>query len=249
MKRALVLVAIVAIAGVVIADQLPAEKQQELSAAGVSNWQAGQNRGQGAVVGTLNNTKVVGVPEDTGTMTYDDGMVSALPTVFGQIYGNRFSQGVGGVSLATVTLNSFMFYFLEDSTPDTGLFFQAADPLNATSIVARASINISGFANSGPSFTSPALNTVPQSALGTTGVFSNTFFLGAWCLNSATTFPVTNEVIVLATNGPRQQGYTANSGGASVAVPFAMQPFNAILRANVTSPNAVPVELMAASAE
>ena len=247
MKKLIVFAAIVALAGAVIADQPNAEKQQELNAAGISNWQAGQDRGQGPVTATLGNSTVVGIPEDTGTMTYDDGLATALPTVFGQIYGNKFSQGVGGVPLSTVTLNSFMFYFLEDSLADTGLTFHVSDPLNPTSISARVSQNITGLANSGPAFTSPVLNTIPQVALGTTGVFSNTFFLGAWCLNINTTPPVDNEAIVLATNGPRQQGYTANSGVG--AVPFAMQPFNAILRANVTSPAAVPVELMAISAE
>lgn len=247
MKNTLVILTIVAVAGIVIADQIPAEKQQELSAAGIANWQAGQNQGQGPVMANLNNTTVVGVPEDTQTMTYDDGVASALPTIFGAVYGNKFSLGVGGVALSTITLNSFSFYYLEDSPTDTGLFVQPADPLNAASINARASVNVSGLVISGPSFTTPVLNVVPQSALGTTGVFSNTFFLGGWCLNANTAFPVDNEAIVLATNGPRQQGYTAVSGVGAVA--FAMQPFNAILRANVTSPNAVPVELMAFETE
>jgi hypothetical protein len=96
--------------------------------------------------------------------------------------------------------------------------------------------------NSGPNFSAPALNVIDQSMLATTGMFNDTFFLGAWCLNSATMFPINNETIGLSTNGPRQQGYTAVSGTGPVA--FVAQPFNAILRANVTSPNTVPVELM-----
>ena len=244
MKKLLVLSAIILMAGVVIAD-MPVQKQQELDAAGITDWQG--NRGQSPVLSTLQNTTSVPMPDDTATMTYDDGMVTSLPTVFGLIYGNKFSQGVGGVPLSTITLNSFSFYFLEDSPTDTSLFFQPADPLNATSITARASVNVSPLVNSGQSFTSPVLNVMPQTLLGTTGVFSNTFFLGGWCLNAVTTFPVDNETLVLANNGPRQQGYTASSGTGPQ--PFAMQPFNAILRANVTSPNAVPVELMAVSAE
>jgi hypothetical protein len=227
---------------------MPAQKQQELSAAGITDWQAGQNRGQGPAIATLGNAAGVPMPDDTATMVYDDGMVTALPSVFGQIYGNKFSQGVGGVPLSTITLNSFSFYFLEDSPTDTGLFFQPGHPVGPTSFFARASTNVGGLINSGSSFTTPVLNVVPQTALGTTGVFSNTFFLGGWCLNGVTTFPVDNETLVLATNGPRLQGYTASSA-ASATIAYFAQPFNAILRANVTSPNAVPVELMAVSAE
>jgi hypothetical protein len=175
-------------------------------------------------------------------MQYDDGNLTALPTIFGQVYGNRFKDGVGGVPLGTLTLNSFSFFFMEDSLTDTSLFFQPADPLNSVSVSARASVNVTGLQNSGPSFSNPILNVVSQPALGTTGVFNNTMFLGAWCLNSATVLPVSNEVIGLATNGPRQEGYTALSGTGPVV--FAQQPFNAILRANVTSAQAVPVELM-----
>jgi hypothetical protein len=112
----------------------------------------------------------------------------------------------------------------------------------------RASVNISGLINAGPSFSNlTTINVVPQTALGTTGMFSNTFFLGAWCLNANTTGPVTNEAIGLATNtfGGGFRGYTANSV-TSLVGPVAMAPgsFQAVLRANVTSPNAVPVELM-----
>ena len=228
--------------------QLPAEKQAELRAAGITDWTPGQNRAAGAKFSTLANPRPApaGPVRDTATMQYDDGSLSALPTSFGLIFGNRFSLGVSSVALSTITLNSFSFYFMEDSLPDTGLFFQPADPLNATSISARASVNIGGLANSGPSFSSPVLNTINQTALATAGVFSNTFFLGAWCLNSATTFPVDNETIGLSTNdapGARAfAGYTASSGTGPVA--FAAGAFNAILRANVTSPNTVPVELM-----
>jgi hypothetical protein len=232
-----------------LAAALPAAKQQELAAAGRNSWTPGQGRGQGPVMATVGSghTAPAGAvaPEDTQTMQYDDGALTALPTVFGQVYGNRFSQGIGGVPLGALTLNSFSFYFMEDSAVDTGLFFQAADPLNATSISARASINIVGLMNSGPSFSAPVLNVVAQAGLGTTGMFNDTFFLGAWCLNSATMFPINNEVIGLATNvrGEGNRGYTAVSGVGAVA--FAAQPgFNAILRANVTSQALVPVELM-----
>jgi hypothetical protein len=222
-------------------------KAKELEAKGLSQWRAGQGRVKGKAAFARVPAKPAGarksrVPEDTATMQYDDGNLTALPTVFGAVYGNRFSQGVGGVQLDAITLNSFSFHFMEDSATDTGLFIQAADPINATSINARTSTDIVGLMNSGPNFSNPVLNVIDQSLLGTSGMFNDTFFLGAWCLNSALTFPVNNETIGLATNGPRQQGYTASSGVGSVA--FAAQPFNAILRANVTSPNAVPVELM-----
>lgn len=229
-----------------LAAVLPAAKQQELTAAGRTSWTPGQGRGQGPIMATVGTGVAApggGVaPEDTQTMQYDDGSLTALPTVFGAIYGNRFSQGVGGVPLGALTLNSYSFYFMEDSLPDTGAFVQPADPLNTMSISARASVNITGLMNSGPNFSAPVLNVIPQAGLGTSGMFNDTFFLGAWCLNSATMFPVNNEVIGLATNGPRQQGYTAVSGTGAVA--FAAQPFNAIVRANVTSAALVPVELM-----
>lgn len=227
-------------------DNMPAAKRAELQARGLTEWTPGSGKVEGApvfsVVGAKSAPGGQRAPEDTATMQYDDGNLTALPSVFGQVYGNRFSQGVGGVALDAITLNSFSFYFMEDSLPDTGLFFQAADPLDAGNISSRVSVNVSGLSNSGASFSAPVLNVVPGAALGTSNMFNNTFFLGGWSLNSATAFPVNNEAIGLSTNGPRQQGYTAVSGTGAVA--FAAQPFNAIIRANVTSPNAVPVELM-----
>lgn len=222
--------------------QLPAEKQAELNAAGITNWTPGQNSGGG--FGVLPNPKAGdNTLRNTSTMKYDNGVVNALPTAFGQIFGNRFDQGVGGIALGAITLNSFSFYFLEASAADTGLFIQAADPLNPTSISGRVSINITGLVNSGPSFSTPQINIVNQSALGTTGMFSNTFYLGAWCLNANATLPVDNETIALDTNNTSNfKGFTATSGTGSQS--FSMGGFNAILRANVSSAAQVPVELM-----
>lgn len=249
MKSVIVVVTVFMIASLAMAE-LPAEKQRELNAAGITDWQAGQNRGQTAfseLAEPIQAPQIQG--RDTATMQYDDGTISALPTVFGQVYGNKFTQGVGGVPLSTITLNSFSFYFAEDSIADTGLFLNPASPgATAAVINQRASVNISGLVNNGSAFSNlTTINVVPQSALGTTGQFNNTFYLGAWCLNANTTVPVDNETLGLSTNGPRLQGYTASSGTGTVAM--AAQPFNAVLRANVTSPNAVPVELMAFEAE
>ncbi|MEM6456153.1 MAG: hypothetical protein AAF772_13740 [Acidobacteriota bacterium] len=225
--------------------QLPAEKQAELQAAGITSWTPGQTKGSAPVFATLDNPLAAPAgtpPADTATMQYDDGMISVLPTLFGQIYGNRFSLGVGGVSLDTITLNSFSFFFLEDDLADTGLTFQISNPLNATSISALGSTNITGLANSGQSFSAPVLNTVPGTAIAAQN-FNDTFFLGAWCLNANTAFPVDNEMLGLTNGGSQTRGYTADSAGSG-PTPFAAQPFSAVLRANVTSPNAVPVELM-----
>ena len=246
-KIVAIAIAVGFVAGIAVA-QLPAEKLQELSAAGITNWTPGTNEG---VIAKIPSVPAPSNPAgDTQTMQYDDGNITALPVGFGQIWGNRFQLGVGGVNLSTMTLNSFSFYFF-DTVADTGMFFQPADPLNATSISARATVNITGLTNSGPSFTTPVLNVVPQSALGTGGTFSNTFYLGGWTLNANTTFPVDNEAIGLATNttgiGSGYRGYTADSGTG--AQPFAAGSFQAILRANVTSPNPVPVELMAFDVE
>lgn len=227
-------------------SEFPEAKRIELQARGLSEWTPGSGKVEGQPVFSNVDGKAAPAgdraPEDTQTMQYDDGNLTSLPTTFGQVYGNRFSLGVGGVQLDTLTLNSFSFYFMEDSLPDTGLFFQVGAPLDSMQINAAASTNVTGLMNSGPSFSAPALNVIPGSALGGNTMHNDTFFLGAWSLNSATMFPINNEVIGLSTNGPRQQGYTAVSGTGPVA--FAAQPFNAIIRANVTSPNAVPVELM-----
>lgn len=240
-------VACAVVAAVAFAD-LPAAKQQELSRAGITHWTPGQNRGQGPAMATL-PTPAAAPPgnRDTQTMVYDNGTLTALPIAFGQVFGNKFNQGIMGVSLNAATLNSFSFYFMEDSAPDTGLFFQPSDPLNTMSISARTSVNIAGLMNSGANFSAPVLNVIMQASLGTTGMFNDTFYLGGWCLNSATMFPVNNETIGLSTNGPRQKGYTAVSGSGAVA--FTAQPFNAILRARVTSASLVPVELMSFSAD
>ncbi len=255
MKKVALFAALVALVAVSVNAQLPAAKQQELNARGISNWTPGQTRGQGPAMANLPSTLAAPLntrtPANTATMQYDNGALTALPIIFGAIYGNKFDKGLMGVSLGTVTLNSFSFYFMEDSLPDTGLFFQAADPLGAGSISARASTNITGLMNSGQSFSMPVLNVLPQASLGTTGMFNDTFYLGAWCLNSALTFPINNEVIGLSTQdfngGARRKGYTASSGTGPVG--FAAQPFNAIIRANVTSAAAVPVELMAFDAD
>ncbi len=249
MKRTVIGIAALLVASLAMAE-LPAKKQQELTAAGISDRQAGQNQGQ-PTHSTL--AKSIQAPQrpsrDTATMTYDDGTISALPTVFGKIYGNKFSQGVGGAALGTVTLNSFSFYFAENAASNTGLFFQPADPGGAASINPRESINISGLVNAGASFSNlTTINLINQSALGTTGVFNDTFYLGAWCLNVNTTVPVGDKAIGLSTNGPRRQGYTADVG-ATGTVAMAAQPWNAVLRANVTSTVTVPVELMAFGAE
>lgn len=235
------------VASLAVAQHANPIKRQELQNKGIATWAPGQGQAAGGAV-LANVPPRAGVsPEDTATMQYDDGSLTALPTVFGAIYGNQFSLGVAGVPLGALTLNSFSFYFMEDSLPDTGLFFQPADPLNTMSISARASVNVTGLMNSGANFSAPVINIIDQSALATTGMFTDTFFLGAWCLNSATMFPINNEVIGLATNGPRQQGYTAVSGTGAQA--FSAQAFNAILRANVTSAATVPVELMSFSVD
>jgi hypothetical protein len=224
-------------------------KQQELTEAGIQNWTPGQNRGQSAKFSTVTPRTGGTVQEDTATMVYDNGTLTALPIGFGLIFGNEFSEGVSGVALATITLNSFSFYFMEDSTADTGLFFQVSDPLGAGSISALASVDVAGLANSGPSFSSPTLNVRAATALGATNMFFDTFYLGGWCLNSATTFPVDNETLGLNTtfNTGNQKGFTASSGTGPVA--FGSGAFNAMLRANVTSPVTVPVELMSFGVE
>lgn len=248
MKKLLIALAACLVAAAVVSADLPAAKQQELTRAGITNWTPGQNRGQGPVMATLPAGSAAPiVNRDTQTMTYDNGTLTALPTIFGQVYGNKFHQGIMGVELNTATLNSFSFYFMEDSIPDTGLFLQPADPLNTMSISARASVNVAGLMNSGANFSAPVLNVIMQASLGTTGMFTDTFYLGGWCLNSNTMFPINNETLGLSTNGPRQKGYTAVSGTGAVL--FTAQPFNAIIRANVTSQALVPVELMSFSAD
>ncbi len=236
--------ALLLIAGITLA--LPPAKQAELQAAGVSNWTPGQHRGSGPVFKRLANPRTVNstTGTTTGTCQYDDGTLSALPIIFGQVYGNKFNQGIGGVDLDTLTLNSFFFFFMEDSVPDTGMFFQPAAALNTMSINAIASTNITGLMNSGANFSAPVLNMVDASLLGSTmaTMFVDTFYLGAWCLNTATMFPINNEVIGLATNAPNK-GYTAVSGTGPVL--FSNQPFNAMIRANITAQGPVPVELMA----
>lgn len=253
MRRSLIVfVALMLVAGLAVAQHPNATKAAELQAGGYDAWTAGQNRGDGQVFSTLNNA--IALPngtstEDTATMQYDSGAISALPTVFGQIYGNRFNLGVGGVELDTITLNSFSLYFAEDSVADTGLFFQPADPgATANQLMPRASLDIAGLVNAGSSFSMlTTINVIPQSALGTTGMFDDTLFIGAWCLNANTTVPVDNESIGLDVGG-QQKGYTASSG-ASGTITLTPGAFNAVLRANVTSPNAVPVELMAFETE
>lgn len=252
LARTCLVFALISVVALPIISQLPQEKVNELNRLGITDWTPGQDPSGGERFSNLANpiTLPAAAPRGaTATLQYDDGVISALPVGFGTIFGNRFSLGTGGLPLNTVTLNSFSFYFAEDSTADTGLFFQPADPLNATSIIARASINIGGLVNAGPSFSNLAtINVLAQTALGTTGVFNDTFFLGAWCLNTNATVPVDNEAIGLATNAPFR-GYTAVSGGAAASVAFAQQSFNAVLRANVTSPTAVPVELMSFAAD
>ena len=252
MRKAFVVIAAVLLVASTAYAQLPAEKTNELGAAGITDWNPGQNQGNGGpVFATLENgINLPDGPEDTATCQYDGGAINALPTVFGAIYGNRFSQGVGGVALGAITLNSFSLYFAEDSVADTGLFYQPASPgATANLINARASLNVNGLVNAGSSFSMlTTINVVPQSALGTTGMFSNTFYLGAWCLNANTSVPVDNEAIGLDTNANFNRGYTAVSGVGSVAVANS-QGFNAVLRANITSAVTVPVELMAFDVE
>lgn len=222
---------------------LPPQKVQELQAKGITNWTPGQFRGVHPVMKPLPQPVAAPLGRDTQTMTYDNGSLTALPTTFGNVYGNRFRFGVGGVELNAATLNSFEFYFMEDSLPDTGLFFQIGGLSGTMSINAAASTNFTGLMNSGPNFSAPVLNVVDASGFAGAGtMFNDTLFLGGWCLNSASMFPVNNEVLGLATNGPRQEGYTAASGTGAVA--FTPQAFNAIIRANVTSASLVPVELM-----
>ncbi len=254
MKKLSILLAIALVASVaVVASAQGPTKAQELQAAGITNWTPGMTRGQGPVISKLANPINIPATEAGGTQTiqYDSGTVAALPVGFGIIFGNNFNADNAGAALkATVTLNSFSFLFAEDSTADTGLFFQGAAPLNATSFSARVSVNVGGLVNAGSSFTNAtAFNVIPQTALGTAsnGMFSNSFFLGAWCLNANTTVPVDNEAIALDTNAfaGGNKGFTAASGTGPIA--FAAQTFNAVLRANVTG--IVPVELMAFDVE
>ena len=257
MKKLSILLVLVLVAGAAfVASAQGPTKAQELQAAGITNWTPGMNRGQGPVISKLANP--INIPATkaggTGTLTYDSGAVTALPTIFGQIYGNHFAVDNGGGALkATVTLNSFSMLFAEDSTSDTGLFFQAAVPATAAGMLnPRASLNIGGLVNAGSSFTNlAAFNVINQTALGTTGAFTGgSFYLGAWCLNANTTVPVDNEAIALDTvaGGAGFNGFTANSGGAGATVTFAPQgTWNAVFRANITG--IVPVELMAFDVE
>jgi uncharacterized protein YceK len=255
MKKLTIVLAVVLLAGVAfVASAQGPTKQQELSAAGISNWTPGQTRGNGPVLSKLNNP--VTIPQGefnlTDTLVYDSGAVTALPTTFGAIYGNNFAvDNTGNPLKATVTLNSFSFLFAEDSVADTGLFiFNASNGGTAGVIHSRVSTNIGGLANAGSSFSNPVFNVIPQSALGTTGVFSGNFYLGGWCLNSATTLPIDNETFGLDTvaGAPGLNGFTATSGGATSSVAFSGGlGFNAILRANITG--VVPVELMAFDVE
>lgn len=255
MKKLFAIMAVAMLVAAVAGAQMPAEKRQELNAAGISNW-TGPTKGAGPVFSGLNRGYAApgrtgeGASAGTATVQYDNGTLNALPTVFGAIYGNRFDRGIGNDPITgALTLNSFSFYFMEDDLADTGLFFQPADPAGASMITGRASVNVGGLLNSGQSFSNPQLNVIAQSALGTTGVFSSTMFLGGWCLNAQTTLPVDNETIGLNDTAqfgeggtPAFHGYTASSGtGPQSMVP---QSFNAILRANLTG-NVIPVELMA----
>ena len=250
-KTMIVLVALALFAGLVMtAEAQNPDKRKELNRAGNPPYGRAAINGpvfsrvaprfaSGGRGGALGD-KVDG--PFTGTVQYDSGTINALPTGFGLIFGNRFDRTSGGSAFSgsLIQLNSFSFYFLEDSTADTGLFLQPAEPVGGGSFLARASASIVGLVNSGPSFSAPVLNVIPQPALGTSGQFAaDTFYLGAWSLNDATTFPVDNETIGLDTNG--SQGYTAASGVGVIA--FNNQLFNAVLRANITT-NVVPVELM-----
>jgi hypothetical protein len=226
-------------------------KQQELDAAGIASWTPGQGKGDGAAFSTLAEPIAPqhGSQGETGVISrtkYDSGSVTALPTVFGLIYGNHFDIDNSGNPLkATITLHSLSFLFAEDSLADTSLFiFVASAGATPGLIHSRASINIAGLANAGSSFTNlAAFNVIPQPALGTTGMFSGSLYLGAWCLNANTTVPVDNEAIGLdaGTFAGGFQGFTATSGGATSSVAFGMQNFNAVLRATIPG---VPVELM-----
>ena len=236
----------VLLAGVAVAQHPNATKATELQAGGYDSWTAGQTRGDGPVFSTLSEPIALpGGTEDTATMQYDSGSIDAVPVGFGIIFGNKFNLGVGGVELDTITLNSFSFYFAEDSVADTSLFFQPSDAgATPNQIISRASVDVPGLVNAGSSFSMlTTINVIPQSALGTTGMFTDTFFLGGWCLNAATAVPIDNETLGLSTGDVQQKGFTASSGvGTFTSTP---QSFNAVLRANVTSPATVPVELMA----
>ena len=123
--------------------QMPAEKQQELAAEGRTEW--GRENHDGPVFAVVTEPKVAGdAGRDTATMQYDDGVMNALPTVFGAIHGNRFSLGTASQALGAITLNNIQFYFMEDSLTDTGIFIQPADPLNAASYTATFSLGPSG---------------------------------------------------------------------------------------------------------
>jgi hypothetical protein len=235
-------------------------KQKELDAKGITSWRPGKMRRQGKpAFSKLKKSMHKRVPgaqkrgdiADTGTLQYDNGTLTALPTVFGQNYGNDFHRYQGGPpGFQTITLNNVQFYFMEDSVTDTGLFLQPSDPGTvAGQLNARASVNVTGLLNSGASFSNPQLNVVNQTALGTTGVFNSTLFMAAWCLNSATVFPVTNEVIGLGTNqhAGAFHGFTVASGTGPLT--YTPGSFQAMLRVNITSPQTVPVELMAIEAD
>ena len=241
--------------------QLSPNKKAELNAAGITDWDAHRAELKAAGGPTFSRLeRPLAAPGradasrggTTGTVMYDDGTITSLPTSFGAVYGNKFAARPDGTAFTgAVTLNSFSFFFMEDSLADTGMSIQVSDPLNATSITSRTSPNVTGLLNSGQSFSSPQINVRMQStAFGTTGVFSNTVYLGGWCLNTNTTLPVNNEAIGLSNNmlpgAPPFRGFTTNSGtGANT---FTDQSFNAIIRANLTGNN-VPVELMSFSVD
>jgi hypothetical protein len=227
-------------------------KQQELDAAGRATWVPGQEASLEAPFATVTLPAADDAAAKAGalasfqTLQYDSGSVTALPTAFGQIYGNLFNvTSASGTFPAIFSLNSFSFLFAEDSLADTAMFFQIGDASSTaiSSYQVRTSVDVPGLVNAGSSFSNPVFNVIPQNALGTTGVFSNGFYLGAWCLNSNSIVPVDNEAIGLdtATFNGAFQGYTGASGAAGTVV-AQPQPFNAILRATISGP--IPVELM-----
>ncbi len=182
---------------------------------------------------------------------YDNGTLTALPTAFGRIYGNVFDvYSDGDTYFWPINLNSFSFYFMEDGSADSNLIFNVggasffgAPPSPWTSV------EVDGLLNSGPSFSSPVVNVVPATVLGTLMESVEYVYIGAWSLNTASTFPVNNETLGLndtSSLGAGFKGFTASSGLGPIQLN--PQPFNALLRANVT-PKTFPVEILAFEVE
>lgn len=168
-----------------------------------------------------------------GIIQYDDGIMTGLPNVASESFGNQFNSALGGSVNASGSVTQMQFYLA--SVAGTAAFVSVFGPVAGTAAPVLASVNV----------TAVAAGTWNTHAFGTAVSYTGASFLAGVWLNA---LPPGADAVGLGTGTTAGQGMHGMHINDIVGTGFtAPGTFNALVRAG--GDVLVPVELMSFSIE